>query len=719
MKLPLMFYCIIIFNIIFVYAGIVRGSRSEFFDMSLEELLNVEVSVGTNIKGMTTKDLPSQITTISKREIKLSGARNLAELLSLIVPGFMGIYDADDFIYAFRGFAPDNNSTVMVLVNGQNANFTYNQGCSSLMALLDLSFIERIEVITGPGSATLGSGPLLGVVNIITADPEKITDNSYEVGAGYGTGQYKTLKSNFQFVGENGLKFKGSIASFEQQDGYKPESGDSDWEIPPSAIQDDKYHESSPGYSMFTFAEYKGSKISMFLTKWVWDKYTDESTNFLSMNTMGVLWNKNFILSGVSDGLSFTPEIFAKRVGMLHNSSKINPSIYYDYGEENIGTKLKIEKKAERYTGVFGLIFNSIRYGEDPFTGQNIFYAPSDWQTLWNQSDGSSVDANDGFHQFVGEKTVQNYDFFTELLYKINENNQILLSGLYSLDDISDEENFSPKISYMFKKDKMWAKIMYTEAFRTPIPVGVIELPTGGHYKHYTNPNLKTQKYKDIELHLGYDTQNVNVEVVTFYAKNKGIVMAGSFQSIAEGFDSDKYWWTFANGGNIDTYGMEASIKWHLSKKMILDASQSVVKIANADLDKSLTSELFSDLEGEHFMNYPEYITKINATYLAHDKLSFRSDLLIDYGRYRPRVLEASGSDILNYDTAVTGKDRKSDIWINLNLGMIWTPTEQLEFSVHLYNVLDSTPYQSVVHSTTNASTPYPFSFKIGLTYKF
>jgi len=143
-------------------------NSDSLFDLSLEELQDIEVSIASNIKTDVRRQ-PASITTISKGEIRLSGARTLSELLSIFVPGYLLVEDQDDTIAGFRGIVPDNNSKTMLLLNGTNLNTEWFWGPpDAILNGLDMAFIERVEVIRGPGSVTLGQGALLGVINIVT-----------------------------------------------------------------------------------------------------------------------------------------------------------------------------------------------------------------------------------------------------------------------------------------------------------------------------------------------------------------------------------------------------------------------------------------------------------------------------------------------------------------------------------------------------------------------
>uniref|UniRef100_UPI0018AB78EE TonB-dependent receptor plug domain-containing protein n=1 Tax=Aliikangiella sp. G2MR2-5 TaxID=2788943 RepID=UPI0018AB78EE len=170
-SLQLAFVFFSLFLIIIKTAGRVKAVEQniEIFSLPLDKLLSLKVTVASNIESDARKQ-PVSISSINKQQIKMSGARTLNELLTIFVPGYFLVEDQDDTIAGFRGLAPDNNSKVMLLLNGQNLNTEWFWGPpDAILNGLDLSFIERLEVIRGPGSVTLGQGALLGVINIVTS----------------------------------------------------------------------------------------------------------------------------------------------------------------------------------------------------------------------------------------------------------------------------------------------------------------------------------------------------------------------------------------------------------------------------------------------------------------------------------------------------------------------------------------------------------------------
>jgi iron complex outermembrane receptor protein len=149
--------------------------------MSLEELVNVQVGIGT-LTGSEMRQVPATVTTITSQDIKESGARNLNELLEIYVPNMLYLrhnWESDHI--GIRGIIGDEDNKFLILVNGKVMNNFVHAGAISERDLAMLGDIKEIQVIRGPGSAVYGAGALIGVIDIRTFDGN--TFNGTEVSA--------------------------------------------------------------------------------------------------------------------------------------------------------------------------------------------------------------------------------------------------------------------------------------------------------------------------------------------------------------------------------------------------------------------------------------------------------------------------------------------------------------------------------------------------------
>jgi outer membrane receptor for ferrienterochelin and colicin len=171
-------------------------SVSDFYDMSLEELdsikaagvstelekfINSLISVSTK-KLLTTIDNPSIVTLITEEEIRVSGARDLMDVLRL-VPGFQFAQDQHGNVgIGIRGNWA-NEGKVLLMMDGIELNETFTARLF-FGNHYPVEHIKRIEIIRGPGSVIYGGTAELAVVNIITRSPEDLSGMSVSANAG-------------------------------------------------------------------------------------------------------------------------------------------------------------------------------------------------------------------------------------------------------------------------------------------------------------------------------------------------------------------------------------------------------------------------------------------------------------------------------------------------------------------------------------------------------
>jgi outer membrane receptor protein involved in Fe transport len=62
------------------------SGAQDFFEMSIEELMKVEVASTATLTETSPRLVPAAMTTITREQIKDSGARSLDELLEIYVP---------------------------------------------------------------------------------------------------------------------------------------------------------------------------------------------------------------------------------------------------------------------------------------------------------------------------------------------------------------------------------------------------------------------------------------------------------------------------------------------------------------------------------------------------------------------------------------------------------------------------------------------------------
>jgi len=129
---------------------------------------------------------PSAVTVLTREDIQSSGANLMPDLLRR-VPGF-DVYELKTAypLVGARALTDESNNLVLVLIDGREAivELAGNTFWSGLT--VDLSEIERIEIIRGPGSALYGANAFAAVVNITTVSGSHTREGLASITAGEG-----------------------------------------------------------------------------------------------------------------------------------------------------------------------------------------------------------------------------------------------------------------------------------------------------------------------------------------------------------------------------------------------------------------------------------------------------------------------------------------------------------------------------------------------------
>jgi outer membrane receptor for ferrienterochelin and colicin len=139
-------------------------------ELSLEELMQVDVVYGASKHFQTLLEAPSAVSIVTADEIRRYGYRTLADVLRN-VRGFYVTYDRNYSYIGVRGFARpgDYNTRILMLVDGHRINDNiYDATYAGMELAIDLDLIDRIEVIRGPASSLYGTSAFFGVINLIT-----------------------------------------------------------------------------------------------------------------------------------------------------------------------------------------------------------------------------------------------------------------------------------------------------------------------------------------------------------------------------------------------------------------------------------------------------------------------------------------------------------------------------------------------------------------------
>jgi outer membrane cobalamin receptor len=177
--------------VLFLWPQISRAEEEKVFDLG-------EVVITPTRTPKLLGDVSLHTTVITKEEIAKSGARNIGEVIERETGVKVDSYGAigASTTVSMRG---SSSKQVLVLIDGQRMN-CIRGGDVNFAEFPLLEYIERIEIVRGPGSALYGSGAMGGVINIITKDPPKKPKTTFS--SSYGT--HRTQIHSFT----HGMKIK-------------------------------------------------------------------------------------------------------------------------------------------------------------------------------------------------------------------------------------------------------------------------------------------------------------------------------------------------------------------------------------------------------------------------------------------------------------------------------------------------------------------------------
>ncbi len=115
-------------------------------------------------------ETPGAVTILDRDMIRLSGARDVADLLRLL-PGFQTStsFETGAPLASYHGSFDAYSGRMQVLVDGRSvySPFLFGGTATGLQSVA-MADIERIEVLRGSNSAAYGARAMLGVINIVT-----------------------------------------------------------------------------------------------------------------------------------------------------------------------------------------------------------------------------------------------------------------------------------------------------------------------------------------------------------------------------------------------------------------------------------------------------------------------------------------------------------------------------------------------------------------------
>ncbi|MSP56877.1 MAG: PEGA domain-containing protein, partial [Myxococcales bacterium] len=148
-------------------------------------LVSLNEVTAANRTAQSAEDAPASVTLVSADELRLFGDTTVWQALSN-ARGFYGTSDGTYEYLGVRGFARSGDYNNRILLTRDGHTLNDDQLGASYVGhdgAIDLSDVERIEVVRGAGSVLYGSNAFLGVVNLVSRSGEAALPTHVVLGA--------------------------------------------------------------------------------------------------------------------------------------------------------------------------------------------------------------------------------------------------------------------------------------------------------------------------------------------------------------------------------------------------------------------------------------------------------------------------------------------------------------------------------------------------------
>jgi outer membrane receptor for ferrienterochelin and colicins len=520
----------------------------DFFDMSIEELLEIEVSVASKIPEPPV-EAPGVVVVVPRNEFELYGDRNLHQLMQRQP----SVYTGHSFAYshnlaAFRGdMSAHQERHTLILLNGRPIRESALGYSFPIYTAFPLTSLESVELIRGPGSVLYGTNAFTGVINLNS----RHVPDQYEVSISSMGGSHEYYDTTVSLGGRSGeLGFVTDIRTA-GEDGYPYRFTDQD-----GVYGDDgNFNRSISGT---THLEYRDLTFDLFAVD-------------VDIFTMGIIpaWSN-------SRHESHNKRLFAN-LGYkipLHERATLELNATYNLQEDilsSIGTR-QVGTNTSDVLGEVTLLTN-------PYENLNFVLGfLQEYRTNYKSDD-------DHF------RSIPSYDYsprglYAQGNYRLSEAVKLIAGTQWNESSLGDCDLVS-RYGIILTPYKKWGvKLLRGEAFRGPMAVES-DLYDPGAFTFTGNKNLKPETITTYDAQLFYHDEKTYAAATYFHSTTHGMII----------YDIQGTVVSYTNGGEQRFDGVEFEAKRSLTQHWnMLGSFMHQDNDADAGLDPSYVPENMAKL---------------------------------------------------------------------------------------------------------------------------
>ena len=660
-----------------IASGVDDSGGDDLFDMSLEELMNIDVSSTASLTETSGRHRPTAMTTIGRKEIEESGARSLDELLEIYVPNLEIVQHLwEPQHLGLRGSVSDRDDKYLLLVNGRVMNERLHYGALSERDLPLLQDIHHVDVIRGPGSVLYGPGALFMVVNIVTDNAE--TFQGMEVTSRFGAvDEFSGIETKYgkQFDDGSGLFLYAGVAD---QDGASPDDAEfypgRSWTIDGVTISGAEPLDNpllpnhNSAYRDLARLKFYGQYQKKDLT--FWTRYTRSGTNYYPFVAsldhdadgadppQGSGYQQLTVLLGdkvrFSDDFDFDG---TASFDILDYERQQGSDLYASRQDEIHLRGLFNWRPAETFSAAFGGEYFHDQFGRQSFSQSDLEPKAAAW----------GADAN------MPSWHTDTFSILGEVQWQFADRWSAFLGGRIDWHTFINDAMVSPRIAVIHDlTEKDTLKFIVSDSVRASTAEDMKRAFDEGHKSDY-------EDMRNFELHWNrQQTSNLWFGCSTFF-NERHVVAWDQGNSIVTPL------------GDMSIYGAELEILYKTDKTS-LGLSHGYSQLCNFKLDDPSTDQFFTTEPygyGDDLAVWHDHITKFNISHNVTDRLNVSGSMVVYWGSPGRKDYLAYTRDNQSWDyTEGVSADRVGDPSYFLNLGLQYTVDKHLKIAAHAYDVL-------------------------------
>ncbi len=551
------------------------------FDLSLDELLSLKVVTNGKSEQRLEKT-PRALYVLTQEDIRNSGATVLPEVLRMVPGVQVSQISAHRWAVSIRGFHQEFSDKLLVLIDGRTIYTPVFSGVHWDANDINLSEIERIEVLRGPGSVAWGANAVNGVINIITKSAtsttgeirNKLTLESPE----------RSILETYYGSSHENWYWRASFRRLDQQNGSRPEYT---FNSTPLTTANDSWNNTRLGLRVDKQGEHRFSFKSDIYRTYINDVV-------LNVPFIAPARTEDFTAKGKLSGYHFNLDWSHP----LTSNSLIKSQIIFNRDERRDISSISTQSTLD-----WALQYNLDRDAHKIILGIG-----------WRQNDDTLSPSNIAY--FVPEKS-RHHTLNAFVLDRWHLSKNFHLNYGVKLENYETvDSEVHPKIGWLYQQGASTYWMNMESAIRSPnrlnssIRVNSAPIPADqffpgqpeGFVQLIGNPNLEVESLKAIEFGFRHHTHtSFNWEIAVYKNRYRNLILLHPQNDIGTPFIDEQGVFIVPlltlNNAQGDIYGLEYSFNWQASDRTRVSGNFSKI---NMDIRGTPTATVINNLSPEH-----------------------------------------------------------------------------------------------------------------------